>query len=111
MPDSPNWRATPAFSRFPPFHLHFPPLKVQQSCMSFQSSVQPVILLGMHRSGTAMIARLLDQLGLFQGNELQEDHESVWFLDINDMLLKRVNGAWDNPGPIKLFLQNPPAVQ
>ena len=77
--------------------------------MSLESAVQPVILLGMHRSGTAMIARLLDDLGLFQGAELQEDHESVWFLDINDLLLKRVNAAWDNPAPIKPLLENPVA--
>lgn len=68
--------------------------------------MQPIILLGMHRSGTAMIARLLDELGLFQGSELQEDHESVWFLDVNDLLLKRVNGAWDHPRPIVELLQN-----
>lgn len=77
--------------------------------MSFQAAAQPVILLGMHRSGTAMIARLLDHLGLFQGAELQEDHESVWFLEINDVLLERVNAAWDNPAPIKAFLANPDA--
>lgn len=77
--------------------------------MSLSAAVQPVILLGMHRSGTAMIARLLDELGLFQGAELQEDHESVWFLDINDLLLKRVNAAWDHPRPIIEFLRNPDA--
>lgn len=53
-----------------------------------------------------MIARLLDELGLFQGSELQEDHESVWFLEINDLLLKRVNATWDHPQPIVQFLEN-----
>ena len=77
--------------------------------MSLRAAVQPVILLGMHRSGTAMIARLLDELGLFQGSELQEDHESVWFLEINDLLLRRVNATWDHPEPIVEFLQNPDA--
>src|ERR1700733_2350654 len=77
--------------------------------MALSAARQPVILLGMHRSGTAMIARLLDELGLFQGAELQEDHESVWFLDINDRLLERVNAAWDHPSPIREFLQNPAA--
>lgn len=77
--------------------------------MTLRAAVQPVILLGMHRSGTAMIARLLDELGLFQGSELQEDHESTWFLDINDVLLRRVNAAWDHPRPIVEFLRNPEA--
>ena len=75
--------------------------------MALSAAMQPVILLGMHRSGTAMIARLLDALGLFQGSELQEDHESTWFLEINDLLLRRVNAAWDNPDPICSFLENP----
>ena len=78
--------------------------------MSLEAATQPVILLGMHRSGTAMIARLLDQLGLFQGSELQEDHESTWFLDINDVLLNRINAAWDHPAPIRDFLENPVAL-
>jgi hypothetical protein len=56
-----------------------------------------------------MVARLLDQLGLFQGSELQEDHESVWFLEINDVLLERVNAAWDHPAPIRALLANPAA--
>lgn len=70
----------------------------------------PVILLGMHRSGTSLIARLLDELGLFQGHELQEDHESTYFLDVNDMLMKRIGASWDNPGPTRPFLENPQAL-
>jgi hypothetical protein len=70
----------------------------------------PVILLGMHRSGTSLIARLLDELGLFQGAELQEDHEAVYFLDVNDRLMRRIGAAWDNPGPTRRFLEDPPAL-
>src|SRR5205085_11588726 len=70
----------------------------------------PVILLGTHRSGTSLIARLLDELGLFQGAELQEDHESVYFLEVNDLLLKRVGASWDNPAPVRDFLENPEAL-
>lgn len=70
----------------------------------------PVILLGMHRSGTSLIARLLDELGLFQGKELQEDHESTWFLELNEQLLKRVNATWDHPAAFQTFLKHPDAV-
>jgi hypothetical protein len=70
----------------------------------------PVILLGMHRSGTSLIARLLDELGLFQGKELQEDHESTWFLALNEQLLKRVNASWDQPNAFLTFLRYPEAV-
>ena len=78
--------------------------------MALSAVRQPVILLGMHRSGTAMIARLLDAWGSSRGAELQEDHESVWFLELNDLLLRRVNAAWDNPDPILGFLENPDAL-
>ncbi len=70
----------------------------------------PIILLGMHRSGTSLIATLLDRLGLFQGNELQDDHESVYFLTVNDLILKRIGASWDHPAPIREFLQNPRAM-
>lgn len=70
----------------------------------------PVILLGMHRSGTSLIARLLDELGLFQGHELQEDHESTYFLEVNDRLMTRGGASWDNPAPTRGFLQDPAAL-
>src|SRR3954447_12291065 len=66
----------------------------------------PVILLGMHRSGTSLIARLLDELGLFQGAELQEDHESTYFLETNDQLMRRSGASWDNPGFIRTLLND-----
>jgi hypothetical protein len=77
--------------------------------MSVKTAVQPVILLGMHRSGTAMIARLLDELGLFQGVEIQGDHEALWFLDINEAILRRPNASWDRPAHFDEFLANPAA--
>ena len=71
---------------------------------------QPVILLGMHRSGTSLVARVLDELGLFQGHELQENHESTYFLGVNDTLLKRAGASWDHPGVFREFLKNAEAL-
>ncbi len=64
----------------------------------------PVIILGMHRSGTSMVSELLDELGLFVGQELQDDHESTYFLDLNEQLFARVGAAWDRPAPVLDFL-------
>jgi len=72
---------------------------------------QPVIILGMHRSGTSMISERLDQLGLFVGRELQDDHESTFFLDLNDQIMARVSAAWDYPKPILDFLACDEAVR
>jgi hypothetical protein len=72
---------------------------------------QPVIILGMHRSGTSMISELLDELGLFVGQHVQDDHESTFFLDINEKIMSRVNAAWDFPTPLLAFLACDDAIR
>ena len=47
--------------------------------------LQPVIIMGMHRSGTTMLASLLEQLGLFIGTKKQENDESL-FLQVEEGL-------------------------
>lgn len=84
-----------AISAFMPTALPPLPMKVAR---------QPVIILGMHRSGTSMVSELLDQLGLFVGRELQDDHESTFFLDLNEQIMNRVSAAWDFPRPVLNFL-------
>jgi hypothetical protein len=64
----------------------------------------PVVILGMHRSGTSMVSELLDELGLFVGKQLQDDHESTYFLDLNEQLFARVGASWDRPLPVLDFL-------
>jgi hypothetical protein len=58
-----------------------------------------------------MVSQLLDQLGLFVGRELQDDHESTYFLSINETIFARVGASWDNPLPMRYFLASPDAVQ
>ena len=76
-----------------------------------QTARSPIIILGMHRSGTSMVSELLNELGLFVGSELQDDHESTYFLDLNDQVLQRVNASWDNPRPVLSFLACESAVE
>jgi hypothetical protein len=71
----------------------------------------PVILLGMHRSGTTMVAELLDRLGLFLGRELESNHEALYFLELDDALFRRSNAAWDNPAPMRAFFAHRDAVE
>ncbi len=58
----------------------------------------PVIIIGMHRSGTSMLTMLLKELGLFVGKDLDpfKLHESMYFISINDWLLYQSNASWDN---------------
>jgi hypothetical protein len=47
---------------------------------------QPVIILGMHRSGTTMITKILEQLGLFVGDRKELNHEALFFWEINNWI-------------------------
>jgi hypothetical protein len=79
--------------------------------MSISVCVPPVILMGMHRSGTTLLARLLDRCGLFLGQRLESHHESVFFLHLNECIVRQARASWDRPDPIREFLQNPEIVQ
>ena len=60
----------------------------------------------MSRSGTSMLTRMLDDLGLFVGNKLTHNHEALFFREINDWLLTQSSGGLENPGTIKYLLQD-----
>ncbi len=65
----------------------------------------PVLLLGMHRSGTTLLAKMLAELGMHLGRNLEMHHESIFILDANDWLLQRAHGAWDDPRPLRYVLE------
>jgi hypothetical protein len=64
----------------------------------------PVIIIGMSRSGTSMLTRMLDDLGLFVGSRVTGNHEAIFFRDLNDWLLTQCSGGLENPGTIKYLL-------
>ena len=66
-----------------------------------------ICIIGMHRSGTSMVAGLLQKAGLYLGPEDRllgantsnaEGHfEHTGILEINDALLEHLGGSWDLP--------------
>ena len=38
----------------------------------------PIIVIGMHRSGTTMLIKQLEELGLFVGDKKRKNYESVF---------------------------------
>jgi hypothetical protein len=66
----------------------------------------PIILLGMHRSGTSMIAGMLEELGLFMGNHKDRNNEAFLFMKLNDWLMEQNSCSWDNPRSFSNFLEN-----
>lgn len=67
----------------------------------------PIVVLGMHRSGTSMISRLLNLAGMYLGevgdmmpvkeSNLAGHWEHVKFYELNDRILRRFGGSWDDP--------------
>lgn len=57
----------------------------------------PVIVIGMHRSGTGAFAEALHRLGIEMGRARNIHSESLVFRDLNDWLFESVGGRWDRP--------------
>src|SRR5215813_12182654 len=67
----------------------------------------PIVIAGMHRSGTSLIAGMLRQCGLYLGepNEFIESRsdnpDGFWenerFLQVNEDILSELGGGWDCP--------------
>lgn len=70
-------------------------------------SSYPVIVMGMHRSGTSILTRMLMECGLFVGWELDETYEALFFRRRNEKLINICGGRWDNPLPVDLILGSP----
>lgn len=67
---------------------------------------QPIIILGMHRSGTTLVAGVLEQLGLYLGARKDHNREARFFLEINDWLLRESGGSWNAPEPVLALLED-----
>ncbi len=57
----------------------------------------PLIIIGMHRSGTSLIAGLLHKAGIFMGYKQDDNNESIFFQRLNEFLFRQANASWDNP--------------
>lgn len=64
----------------------------------------PVLVLGMHRSGTSSLAGSLQQRGLYLGDVYESrphnrkgNRENQRIMDLNDTVLRCSGGAWDAP--------------
>lgn len=75
--------------------------------MSQSAIPAPLIVIGMHRSGTSMITDFLEQLGLFMGRDQNGNQESMFFLHTNRWLLRQSGGAWDHPEPVDSLMHDP----
>lgn len=72
----------------------------------------PVIFIGMHRSGTSMLGRLLEELGMFFGAHKDENNEALFFQNLNEWLLNQCGARWDTPAAFnEYFWRNDEVVK
>ncbi len=70
----------------------------------------PIIIIGMHRSGTTMLTGMLSTLGVFIGKDRDYNWESDYIRKQNDWAISTSGGAWDYPRPIEAMLDDPRLV-
>ena len=71
----------------------------------------PLIVIGMHRSGTRLLARILERLGVFMGADQQADSESITFMSINEGILHQCGAFWSEPMSAHFLLSQPDFVE
>jgi hypothetical protein len=57
----------------------------------------PIIIIGMHRSGTSLLSRICMAMNVHMGVEQDKHYESIFFQTANDKMLHSAGGSWLNP--------------
>ena len=65
------------------------------------NKIGPIIITGMHRSGTSLLSEILMKQGVFMGSKLDPNSESIFFQRINKWILSCIGSSWDNPRTLK----------
>ena len=60
----------------------------------------------MHRGGTSLLAKILQQAGVFIGNDLDENNESQFFCNLNEWAFFQAGASWDNPYNMNFLTKN-----
>ncbi|MGV3719995.1 MAG: sulfotransferase [Actinomycetota bacterium] len=65
----------------------------------FQRLPAPLIVIGMHGSGTSVVSHILAELGVYMGANLDSHAEAGEFFQLNEELLYRSGAGWSRPEP------------
>ena len=61
------------------------------------SAAPPLIVIGMHRSGTTLLSQLLQRSGVFMGARQNRNAEARFTNAINAWLFRQASASWDRP--------------
>lgn len=64
----------------------------------------PVLIIGMHRSGTSLLTRVLQRSGLFMGRGASRNEEAAFTNAINAWLFREASATWDRPESLDWLL-------
>lgn len=66
--------------------------------MKIKNLSSPIIIIGMHRSGTSMLTRFIEDSGVFMGSKqsMGKNEEAFYFQKLNEWILFQKNATWDN---------------
>jgi hypothetical protein len=67
---------------------------------AFRRLPPPLVLIGMHGSGTSIVSRILGSLGAYMGHHLDEHAEAGEFFALNEEILYRAGASWDRVDPL-----------
>ena len=71
------------------------------------NDLTPLLISGMGRSGTSLLAKILKNEGIFIGDNLNNDYESLFFMKINEWIFYQTGSFWDNPTNFLNLYKNP----
>jgi len=57
----------------------------------------PIIISGIHRSGTSLLTRIIEDNSVFFGDNKDINNESLFFQNINKWIMSTNSSTWDNP--------------
>ncbi len=74
--------------------------------MAGKKPISPIIVIGMHRSGTSMLSSILEQCGVYMGADQDHNKESLFFQRQNKWLLSQAGIRWDSPENFKFITED-----
>jgi len=66
----------------------------------------PILITGMHRSGTSLVSKILMKNGINLGTYQDNNNESIYFQRLNRWIMSCVGSSWDNPSSLKNINDN-----
>ena len=65
--------------------------------MNKENQFSPIVIAGMHRSGTSMLSKILENGDIKLGSMKDTNHESLFFQRINIWMMSLISSSWDSP--------------